>query len=375
MSTILERSLSIWTAAHDVDARRPRSQQTQLGASDTVCGRRAAYILHGTPRTDRPDAKAAILGTYIHMGLLESARTEYGWLVERSVQDDTIRGHVDVVQIDDATAARLPKRHRPTVPSDVLTVEDIKTKSTYLWDRVVRYGATEAELRQVHLYAGLLADRGFQDVPGQRYLARLGPLNVRRIRFRFINRDNGSEHIQEIDYDPQRAVEARWWVDRVRETGHPEEMKRDFDGPGLAPICDHCPFLTACWPGTAPGVPVQAALIHDDGDRAQALIDYVRGHELTSSGDKIKKLARKKLDQSPAGIYGPNELSWGGENDAEEPDVQAMVDLHELADIPVPMAPDADKMIKNLKAASLAVPMRKTGKKTARIIRVSPAAA
>lgn len=374
MSITLDRSPSIWTAAHEVDARRPRSQQTQLGASDTVCGRRAAYILHGTPRTDQVDARAAILGTYIHDGLLESARTEYGWLVERRVQDDVIRGHVDVVQVDEATAARLPKRHRPQVPADVLTVEDVKTKSTYLWDRVLRYGATAAELRQVHLYAGLLAGVGFQDVPGQRYLARLGPLDVRRIRFRFINRDNGEEHIQEIDYDPQRAAEARWWVDRVRETTQPEEMGRDFHGPGLDAICDHCPFRTACWPGAAPGAPPQTVLVHNDKDRERALLEYVRGHELTSEGERIKKFARKKLDGSPAGIYGGNELSWGGERDAEEPDVQAMVDLHELAEIPVPMAPDTDRMIKNLKAASLAVPMRKSGKKTPRLIRVSPAA-
>ncbi|WP_274558020.1 PD-(D/E)XK nuclease family protein [Streptomyces spiramyceticus] len=374
MTTTLERSPSIWDAAHDVDARRPRSQQTQLGASDTVCGRRAAYILHSTPRTDQPDTKAAILGTYIHTGLLESARTEYGWLVERSVQDETIRGHIDVVQLDEATAARLPRRHRPKVAADVVTVEDIKTKSTYLWDRVLRYGATEAELRQVYLYAGLLAMVGFQDVPGQRYLARMGPLDVRRIRFRFINRDNGAEHIQEIDYDPQRAAEARWWVERVRETSHPEEMRRDFDGPGLDAICDYCPFRTACWPGTNPGAPPQTALIHNDKDTEQALADYVRGHELVAQGDKIKKFARKRLDQSPAGIYGLNELSWGGGNPKDETDVEAMVDLHELADIPVPMAPDTEKMIRNLKAAGLAVPVRKTNKKTPAIIRVSPTA-
>ncbi|GAO08674.1 hypothetical protein TPA0598_04_03100 [Streptomyces lydicamycinicus] len=364
---------SIWGAAHDVDARRPRSLQTQLGASDTVCGRRAAYILHGVTPTDHADKRAAILGTFIHYGLLESARTEYGWLVERSVQDDLIRGHVDVVQLDATTAARLPARHRPAIPADVLTVEDVKTKSTYMWDRVLRYGATAAELRQVHLYAGALHEEGFEDVPGQRYLSRLGPLDIGRIRFRFINRDSGAEHIQEIDFDPQRAAEAQWWVERVRETSDPEEMPRDFNGPGLDAICDYCPFRSLCWPGTAPGVPEQTALIHNDADREQALIDYVKGHELASEGDRIKKFARKKLDQSPAGIYGPNRLSWRGGNDEEKDDVEAMVDLHEVAGIPVPMKPDADRMVKNLKAAGLPVPRRKTGKKTAPVINVGPA--
>ncbi|MEH0412241.1 PD-(D/E)XK nuclease family protein [Streptomyces scabiei] len=364
---------SIWDAAHDVDARRPRSRQTQLGASDTVCGRRAAYILHGTTPTDHPDKRAAILGTFIHHGLLESARTEYRWLVERSVQDNMIRGHVDVVQLDAATAARLPARHRPAIPADVLTVEDVKTKSTYLWDRVLRYGATAAELRQVHLYAGALFEVGFEDVPGQRYLSRLGPLDIGRIRFRFINRDSGAEHVQEIDFDPQRAAEAQWWVERVRETGNPEEMPRDFNGPGLDAICDSCPFRSLCWPGTVPGVPEQAALIRNDADREQALIDYVKGHELASEGDRVKKFARKKLDQSPEGIYGPNRLSWRGGNDEEKDDVEAMVDLHEVAGIPVPMTPDVNRMVKNLKDAGLAIPRRKTGKKTPAVINIAPA--
>ncbi|MDX3130626.1 PD-(D/E)XK nuclease family protein [Streptomyces europaeiscabiei] len=364
---------SIWDAAHDVDARRPRSRQTQLGASDTVCGRRAAYILHGVTPTDHPDKRAAILGTFIHHGLLESARTEYGWLVERSVQDNLIRGHVDVVQLDAATAARLPARHRPAIPADVLTVEDVKTKSTYLWDRVLRYGATAAELRQVQLYAGALFEVGFEDVPGQRYLSRLGPLNIGRIRFRFINRDSGAEHVQEIDFDPQRAAEAQWWVERVRETGNPEEMPRDLNGPGLDAICDYCPFRSLCWPGTAPGVPEQTALIRNDADREQALIDYMKGHELASEGDRVKKFARKKLDQSPEGIYGPNKLSWRGGNDEEKDDVEAMVDLHEVAGIPVPMTPDVNRMVKNLKDAGLAIPRRKTGKKTPAVINIAPA--
>ncbi|MEU9097083.1 PD-(D/E)XK nuclease family protein [Streptomyces sp. NPDC048361] len=255
----------------------------------------------------------------------------------------------------------------------MLTVEDVKTKSTYLWDRVLRYGATAAELRQVYLYAGALHEEGFEDVPGQRYLSRLGPLCIGRIRFRFINRDSGAEHIQEIEFDPQRAAEAQWWVERVRETTVPEEIPRDFDGPGLDAICDYCPFRSLCWPGTAPGIPEQTALIHNDADREQALLDYVKGHELASDGDRIKKLARKKLDGSPAGIYGPNRLSWRGGNDEEKDDVEAMAALHEAAGIPVPMKPDADRMVKNLKEAGLAVPRRKTGRRTAAVINVGPA--
>ncbi|WP_330306257.1 MULTISPECIES: PD-(D/E)XK nuclease family protein [unclassified Streptomyces] len=365
---------SLWTAAHDVDARRPRSLQRQLGASDTVCERRAAYIVAGTAPTDESEKRAAILGTYIHEGLLGAARSEYRWLVERAVADDTIKGHIDAVQLDAATAARVPARHRPNVPAQHgVTVEDVKTKSTFLWDKVRRYGPTEAELRQVYLYADLLCTTGFEDVRGQRYLAKLGPLEVARIRFRFVNRDNGEEHVEEFAFDPMEATRARWWVQRVRELNSPEEGRRDFDGPGVDAICDHCPFMTACWGmPKQPGTPVQTVLIHNDADRAQALADYVRGHELETEGKKIKKLARAKIDTSPAGAYGANELWWGGGNPKWDIDVEAMVDVHDEAGIPVPMVPDEKRMVDNLKAAGLAVPEKRSAETTPKTIIVRP---
>jgi hypothetical protein len=368
----VENPPSLWTAAHDVDARRPRSLQQQLGASDTVCERRAAYIIAGTAPSDETDKRAAILGTYIHEGLLGAARTEYGWLVERAVADDTIRGHIDAVQLDEATAARLPARHQPKVSAEHgVTVEDVKTKSTFLWEKVRRYGPTEAELRQVYLYADLLRTVGFEDVPGQRYLARLGPLEVQRIRFRFVNRDNGEEHISEFPFDPMEATRARWWVQRVLELDKPERARRDFDGPGLDAICDHCVFRSACWGlPERPGAPVQTVLIHNDSDRAKALADYVRGHELESEGQRIKKRARKMVDGSPAGIYGVNELVWSGGNPKRVPDVKAMIDLHDAADLTVPMVPDEAAMVANLKSAGLAIPERTTSQKTPKTINV-----
>ena len=368
----VETTPSLWTAAHDVDARRPRSLQRQLGASDTVCERRAAYILAGTTPTDQSDKRAAILGTYIHEGLLGAARTEYGWLVESAVADESIRGHIDAVQLDADTAARVPARHRPRVAAEHgVTVEDVKTKSTYLWDRVLRYGPTAAELRQVYLYADLLRTVGFEDRRGQRYLSRLGPVEVARIRFRFVNRDNGKEHVEEFPFDPYEATRARWWVQRVRELNSPEQGRRDFDGPGLDAICDYCPFVTACWGlPERPGQAVQSVLIHNDADRARALADYVRGHELESEGKRFKTLARKKIDGSPAGVYGANELAWTGGNPKWVVDVQAMIDQHEEAEIPVPMVPDERAMIANLKAAGLPVPETKTAQTTPTTINV-----
>ncbi|WP_367039535.1 hypothetical protein [Streptomyces sp. Je 1-332] len=79
---------------------------------------------------------------------------------------------------------------------------------------------------------------GLADMPGQRYLHRLGPLDVQRIRFRFVCRDTSEEHAQEFFFDPWPASETRWWVDRVLEADSPEELRRDHDGPGLSVFCD-----------------------------------------------------------------------------------------------------------------------------------------
>lgn len=367
---------SLWPCAHAVDERRPRSRQRRLGASDTVCERRAAYILAGTAPSDTSDRRAAILGTFIHEGLLGAARTEYGWQVERSVADEAIRGSIDAVQLDRATAARLPAPMRPRMPAPPggVVVEDVKTKSQNLWDRVRRYGATPAELRQVYTYARLLNTVGFEDRPGQRRLHLLGPLPVAAIRFRFVCRDNGAEHVQEFPFDPVAAEGARWWVERVRELHGPEAARRDFDGPGLDAICDHCPYRSLCWPLAAvPGAPAQTALVHDDQDRAEALADYVRGSEQESEGKKAKKFARARLDSSPAGVYGVNELVWTGDKATTEPDVEAMIDLHEDAGISVPLRPDTDRMVRNLQAAGIAVPERPGTGHTPRAIKVRPA--
>ncbi|GAA3371160.1 hypothetical protein GCM10020367_20700 [Streptomyces sannanensis] len=372
----VESTPSLWPAAHAIDARRPRSLQRQLGASDTVCERRAAYILAGTEPTDTSDKRAAILGTYAHEGLLAAAKEEHGWLIETSVVGADVRGHIDAVHIDEVTAARLPKRLRPKSPASVVTVEDVKTKSTYVWDRVLRYGASEAELRQVYLYADLLRTVGWEDKPGQRYLARLGPIDVQAIRFRFVNRDNGEEHIQEFPFDPMEATRARWWVQRVVECADPEEARRSFDGPGLDAICDHCVFRTACWgEPRVPGAPVQTVLVHDDADREAALADYVRGHELETEGKRLKKKARTMLDDSKPGVYGANELKWTGGNPVDEVDQQAMIDRFDALGVDVPelAGPDFKRMEALLKEAGLGVPMRATTKKTARAIKVKPA--
>lgn len=358
MTIMAERPISLWPAAHAADARSPRSQQTKIGASDTVCARRAGYLLHGRTPTDGGEKRKAILGTWLHAGMLSAAREEFGWITERRVEDDTIRGHIDAVQLDGPTALRLPKRLRPSLPAEETTVEDVKTKSTYQWDSILRYGASEAEIRQVLLYADLLHSEGFADIEGQRQLARIGPVNVGRIRFRFINRDSGDDHVQEIAFSAERARGARWWVQQVRSAASPEELPRTFQGPGLSAVCDHCPFKTACWGSVAAGRRPQSILIHDDEDRAKALAEYVEVSEQMKPLKDRQKVLRAKLDGSESGVYGDNMLSWSGGNPTKVDDVDAMVALYRRAGLEVPMAPDAVAMKAQLKAANIPVPVQ-----------------
>ncbi|MFE7117511.1 PD-(D/E)XK nuclease family protein [Streptomyces sp. NPDC057654] len=356
--TTTGQPVSLWPAAHATDARRPRSLQSKIGASDTVCARRAGYLLHGRTPTDGGEKRKAILGTWLHAGMLTSAREEFGWIIERRVEDETIRGHIDAVQLDGSAARRLPKRLRPSLPAEETTVEDVKTKSTYQWDNILRHGASEAEIRQVLLYADLLHSEGFADIEGQRQLARLGPVNVGRIRFRFLNRDSGDDHVQEIAFNAERGRGARWWVQQVRSAASPEELPRTFQGPGLSAVCDHCPFKTACWGAAAAGRRPQSILVHDDEDRAKLLAEYVEVTEEIKPLKDRQKFLRAQLDGSAPGAYGDNVLSWSGDNPTKTDDVDAMAALFRRAELEVPMAPDAAAMKAQLKAARIAVPVR-----------------
>ncbi|MGW2022037.1 MULTISPECIES: PD-(D/E)XK nuclease family protein [Streptomyces] len=358
MTIVAERPVSLWPAAHAADARRPRSLQSKIGASDTVCARRAGYLLHGRTPTDSGEKRKAILGTWLHAGMLSAAREEFGWIIERRVEDETIRGHIDAVQLDSHTASKLPKRLRPSLPAEETTVEDVKTKSTYQWDSILRYGASDAEIRQVLLYADLLRSEGFADIEGQRQLARLGPVPVGRVRFRFLNRDSGDDHVQEIACNAERARGARWWVEQVRAAASPEELPRSFQGPGLSVICDNCPFKTACWGSVAAGRRPQSILIHDDAEREKVLAEYVEIAEQVKPLKDRQKFLRAQLDGSEAGVYGDNVLSWSGGNPAKADDVDAMVALYERAGLEVPTAPDAAAMKAQLKGAGIPVPVR-----------------
>lgn len=347
-------------AALEVDARSARSRQKKVGASEIgVCRRRAGYSHHGVKPSD-PDnvgSLKAVAGSWFHLGALDTARRQWGALIETTVEDDMLRGHVDSIELpaEWREAAGLP----PTLdPPDVVEVDDLKTRDDARAIDYVRIrGPKRSELYQAHLYADLLRRGKIGPIKGrwkntERALARavetMGTegLPVERIRLRYMPRTGheNAEYVHEQDFDPQVAAEAWEWVEHVAASSSPDDLPRDQDGPGLSIVCDNCPFLTACWGEPVDGVKPQSQLIVEDADLAAALAEYDEGRALVNAGTAMKDAARAKLDQVASAIYVDGDrafkLSWSGGRPkpvTQEPDLEAMLALFQEAGIEVPM--------------------------------------
>lgn len=315
----------LWPAAHKVDRRKQRSRQRKLGPSAIgTCRRRAGYIRFGEPPAVDDNKRAAILGTWLHKGLLDTLRREYGAVIEITVEDDKLKGHVDA--------------YYPTAE----VVEDAKTKSIYVIDKVTERGPSVEDLFQIHLYGDLLRTGKYRfkkGLPGAAFSSAAPPLPVARVRLRYLCRDNGKEWVWEQPFSESILEEARAWLTQVLAAKTVDDLPRDHDGPGLSVICDNCPSRKPCWPSRPDGSAVQAVLIRDDADIARTLVEYDAARSMASEGDAAKRLARAKLDGSPAGQYGDLVLSWTGgrEKPSEEVvDVDAMLEMYRKAGLAVP---------------------------------------
>ncbi|MFE0642792.1 PD-(D/E)XK nuclease family protein [Streptomyces sp. NPDC058877] len=342
----------LWKGAHRDDRARPRSRQRLLGPSSIgLCRCRAAYEVHGTWPTDLADnMHAAILGTWLHEGILRVLREQYGAWTELELTDGVILGHADAYWAPDHVklAAEPHRTARPA--TDVGVVEDVKTKSTRALDVVVRQGPSQAEWFQVHLYAHLLRTGGLKEHPD---LPAGEPLPVDVVRLRYVGREYGQVVVQQRAYDEDVTKQALAWAEDVLASAEPEAMPRDLDGPGLSIICDNCPFKTACWSldrlsdDRAP----QTILAEDSAAITEALSAYADAAEVESAAKKRKAKARKTLDAADPGTYGAFKLSWSG-------------------DKPRPPEPDPEAMTRILEGLGVDIPMR-SGGRTSRTIGVS----
>lgn len=340
---------SLAEAARAVDGRSTRSKQRKVGASEIgVCRRRAGYSHHGTPYSDLDNVSgvAAINGTWIHKGALDTMRRQWGTLIETRVENDTLRGHVDGIDLPNEWRTRAGLEPIDDAP-EAVEVDDLKTKRD---GRLVAYvrnvGPKRSELFQAHLYGGMLRRGEVSTIKRFEYLAALGPLPVELIRLRYWSRageqdDAAQEYAYEQPFDPDIEAEALEWVAQVAGSSKPEDLPRDQDGPGLSIVCDNCPFVTQCW-GQAGDRAPQSILIVDDADLAQRLAEYDEYRAIERDAKAKKDLARQVLDATDPAIYTDGvdlafKLHWsGGKTGDPKPDVDAMVALFEEAGLTVP---------------------------------------
>ncbi|MEU3783386.1 PD-(D/E)XK nuclease family protein [Streptomyces sp900129855] len=338
----------LWKAAHRDDRSRPRSRQQLLGPSSIgLCRRRAAYEVHGAWPTDMADnMHAAILGTWLHEGILRVLAEQYGAFTELELTNGTLLGHADAYW----APAEITGGEAPSC-GEVGVVEDVKTKSTRALDLVVRQGPSQHEWFQVHLYAHMLRTGG---LAGHARLPAGEPLPVDVVRLRYVGREYGQVVVHQRPYDEDVTKQALAWAEDVLGSPTPESMPRDLDGPGLSIICDNCPFKSACWnldPQRPADRAPQTILAEDAEDITAALGAYADAAETESAAKKRKAKARKILDAADPGTYGDFKLSWSGGN-------------------PRPPVPDPEAMIRILEGLDLEVPL-KSGGRSSRTINVS----
>lgn len=343
-------------AAYFVDRMRPRSRQKVAGASDIgPCLRKAAFLRHRVEPTDEPGQNmSAILGTWIHAGALDALERVHGIFQEIPMEHPSklLRGHADTLW--------LGEEHDPdgTAPGGVFeetTLEDTKTKADdRMLDTIRSYGPPPDEIRQVYTYVWLMSQFGTKvgrtgNRRKLRWLKKLGPIRIDRVRLRYIARDRGEEYVWEERVDPARVKEARERFELVRDSTEPSELPREQRGPGLSYVCDSCPFRTACWGAGAVdenGVwPQSILVVEGETTNEEQVTKYRQGMALEKDGKTLKETAKAiltgkvppatvgKVQFGDAGVVG-----WTGGNDrGMVEDVEKMRRIIVEAGVPVPM--------------------------------------
>lgn len=253
------------------------------------CTRHAVYCLAGTPPTDTPTAeegRAALLGTWIHDGLLPAMARQIGDHAVTEVPvtlraaGQIITGTLDLADHD--------------------TVWDLKTVREWRLDGVRRHGTYDEHRMQVMGYALARHQSGHP---------------VRWVCWLYLDRSTGELHIIAEPFTNSAAMTV---IDRVTllcayADSDPDAAPRDERGPGLSYVCDRCAWLRRCWGDDAlPGeVGVQRSLAATPEGIEAALELYATGAAAASRGRKDQEFAKAILAGVPDNTYGRWILAHG----------------------------------------------------------------
>lgn len=286
----LQREVSAAFALYE--ARKDRGHGLSLSGLGG-CSRVVAFKASETEPTDPGldgDKRQATLGTWLHRGFLpvfrlrlRGARTEVP--VTLSGAGLTLPGHVDLWQ-----------RRRKGL-GDV--VVDVKSVKEWGLGQVRTWGPRQVHMDQTDGYALALRQTRAADV---RWTALV-----------YVDRANGDSEVFVRPFGPREAARvmerltliARWRDD-------PLAAPRDEDGPGLSWLCDHCPWLRACWgPRAKPGDSSVLGLDPEEHDAIEAALEeYDAARAAAKAADERMKKARALLDRGRRGQYGEMHLAW-----------------------------------------------------------------
>ena len=283
------------------------------------CTRQSAYKLAGTTPSDPPtgegEQRAAMLGTWVHRGLLPRLRL----ILSRSRTEMKVTLAAAGIHLEGQ--ADLYVRHG---------IVDLKTVREHGLSHIRQWGPRPADKAQVRGYALAAIQQGRP---------------VKWVAYVYMDRATG-EH--ETFVEPFTASDAMRVLDRVSEivaaSKNLRMAPRDEKGPGLSVVCDSCPWLRSCWGrsarpgdvGAQGGLSFRAPDVVDEEAAGTAAELYARSRAAAAQAKADQDFARSLLSWLPEGAYGRWKLKWGKPSRAK-PDPKAMeARLRELGEL-IPM--------------------------------------
>ena len=254
-------------ALHDVENKRGRSTQVQIGPSELGgCRRKVWYRLNGQPETNDNELKlAAIMGTAIHSAIESALSNNKDVLLEQTVEHNGMKAHVDC--------------YIPSIGA-VVDWKTVKVKN-------LNYFPSQQQRWQVQVYGYLIAKSG------------LG--KVQTVSLVAIPRDGDERDVlvHTEDYDESIALEALNWLEAIKQSDTVPEPERDES------YCKfYCKYYDASGEMGCVGIKKELTkteqIIIEDSEADKNALEYLQ------LDAKIKELTDRKegLKESLAGLLG-----------------------------------------------------------------------